>query len=135
MTDPKREISDLVSVKESAKILGIKLRRTYRLIHRSPALPIQRRGRRLYLYRRDLESFMGREGTAVTPSQDTDQNRGVDDLQVPVPPRYSDGTTSATPPPQLGAARREGTNGQRELRLPQRYWTPVVVFAGLEILQ
>jgi hypothetical protein len=133
MSEFKSGESAPYSVGDVARILGIKLRRAYRLVHRFPALRIPHKSRRIFIGRQEFESFLDREGSTFSLGKGTVQDRDVERSLAPTVQSGVKGTDQAVGSPQPMKPSPSG-GGQRELRLPERYGAPIVIFTCPQFL-
>lgn len=128
---------ELLTVRVISGLIGRPLRSTYRWLHRNSDLPIQRIGRRIFVCKQDLVTFLARQrrgenSEAVSPSG-REANGDVSDSGLPAThaQRHPEELKASEPSTQVA-----GRSGQRELRIPNRlnYGPSVVMFSGFNFV-
>lgn len=133
MNASKAETSGMLTPAEVAAVLGIRRHQAYRWIHRSDGLAIQRRSGRIFIDRKSLESILSEVEVAPVPPVDTTREAGAERPQALAPLEVA-GVTVIAPSRPLDE-HRDGSYGQRELRLPQWPKYRLAFLAGFEFVR
>lgn len=130
-TEFRNEETDLLSVSDVATILSLPRWKVYRWLKSTHAPIVQRRGRRIFTKKQDLEAFLPRQEVHPEPIKFSEQTSDPSTAVPPVEPR-----PDRVPPPARDLDRNESRScGQRELILPRRPDLPrFVVFTRFEFM-